>query len=170
MKYALPLLVVLCSPAVGSELTPEQLRGIQEFGAAGIDFSTTRREFLNRYPGAVQAPVKAPGCTAYLIGDASGTASGIGVGFLDDQLAILFLMYFPDKVNHYGVHALEASVSDMFGRESVAIGAKRLRDFPQIDRRVLTGRHDDGEWFLCIMCSSVGDKFVARVGGTGFGF
>lgn len=170
MKYALLALVVLCSPPFGSDLTQAQLRDVQEFGAAGINFSTTQKEFRNLYPNAVQVAEKAAGCTIYSLVDASGTASGIRVGFLDDKLAVLGLMYRPEKANSYGVDVLEASVSEKFGREFVVVGPFRVRDFPQVDRRVATNQLDDGTWCLAVMCSSRADEFMARLGESGIGF
>jgi hypothetical protein len=164
MKYAIPILFILCTPAIGADLTPEQLSAIQRFSYAKIDFSTTRQEFLRTYPNAARLPTDNANSTEYAIEDPTGKFSFIITHFLGDDLVILALGYDAEEMAAKGGRlALEANAVRKLGDDYTA-GREGARawSFPEIDRCIATGVKSD-KWLFMVMRNSV---FAQIVGGS----
>jgi hypothetical protein len=158
------LLIAFASQVVSADgLSPGRLEEIANYHYAGVDFSTTRRAFLARFPGAIARDEASAtiGVSDYALpGD--DKVDEIRVGFLDDRLFSIGLYYREERIEqYYGIDALMRYATKQFGTPESVHGRNAWWRFSEIDRTVST--YWDGKyWSLTISRPSFAEELAKR--------
>jgi hypothetical protein len=158
------LAVLVGSQAVGEGRYEERLPKIAAIGYDGVDFSTTRQEFVAKFPNATfndRASNAELGTTFYTL-SGGRNVDIVNFEFLDDELLKIGFWCSIVRVRQIGgIDALTHKAKDRFGEPKVEHGPIALWEFPEIDRSITTARTGD-IWALNVERLSVGKRLDDR--------
>lgn len=147
-------------PAYAETVSDEQLREIEAMGFNGVDFATTRPEFLRMFSLVKQVDDEdaRAGASTFSMYDPTKRADLISLRFVGDYLYEIVFYYKDSGIAKYGGEpALLNRALQRLGPPVEVFEQGAFWNFPSIDREASVFR-DKLSWSLALKRTSVGRK------------